>query len=203
MQTCFTKQGRIIFQDFGLEAVRSLRGFAILIFSFRGFAIPIFCLRGFEIPVNLQFYYIIREQRNHRPLIKFPILIIHIQPRLSFPANQYCSVSQYLRTLLPFLQTRAGKACFLITALHGIDDGRQDVARIALRCHQSSDAQYPEPLWHYLYHRSCRIAHLPAMGCSAGKKYPEENASMEFCRQKDEKSKQIMRTFKEKHYLCI
>lgn len=84
-----------------------------------------------------------------------------------------------------------------------LSDGRQHVARLALRCHQSSDAQYPEPLWHYLYHRSCRIAHLPAMGCSAGKKYPEENASMEFCRQKDEKSKQIMRTFKEKHYLCI
>ena len=31
----------------------------------------------------------------------------------------------------------------------------------------------------------------------------KENACMEFCRKKDEKNKQIMRTFKEKHYLCI
>ena len=133
-------------------------------------------------------------------LIDCQSVILHHLTILSFPMVRPTWDNWWL---LPFLQTRAGKTCFLITALHGIDDGRQHVARIALRWHQSSDAQYPEPLWHYLFHRSCCIAHLPAMGCSAGKKYPEENASMEFCRQKDEKSKQIMRTFKEKHYLCI
>lgn len=60
-----------------------------------------------------------------------------------------------------------------------LSDGRQHVARFALRCHQSSDAQHPESLWHHLSHRHCRADYLPALGCTAREKYPEEDAFLE------------------------
>lgn len=58
-------------------------------------------------------------------------------------------------------------------------DGRQHIARLALRCHQSSDAQHPESLWHHLSHWHCRTAHLPALGCTAREKYPQKDAILE------------------------
>lgn len=72
-----------------------------------------------------------------------------------------------------------------------LSDGRQHVARFALRCHQSSDAQHPESLWHHLSHRHCRADHLPALGCTAREKYPEEDAFLELCGKENEEKERI------------
>ena len=72
-----------------------------------------------------------------------------------------------------------------------LSDGRQHVARLALRCHQSSDAQHPESLWRHLSHRHCRADHLPALGCTAREKYPEEDAFLELCGKENEEKERI------------
>lgn len=72
-----------------------------------------------------------------------------------------------------------------------LSDGRQHVARLALRCHQSSDAQHPESLWHHLSHRYCRADHLPALGCTAREKYPEEDAILELRGKENEEKERI------------
>lgn len=72
-----------------------------------------------------------------------------------------------------------------------LSDGRQHVARLALRCHQSSDAQHPESLWHHLSHRYCRADYLPALGCTAREKYPEEDAFLELCGKENEEKERI------------
>lgn len=72
-----------------------------------------------------------------------------------------------------------------------LSDGRQHVARLALRCHQSSDAQHPESLWHHLPHRHCRADYLPALGCTAREKYPEEDAFLELRGKENEEKERI------------
>lgn len=72
-----------------------------------------------------------------------------------------------------------------------LSDGRQHVARFALRCHQSSDAQHPESLWRHLSHRLCRADHLPALGCTAREKYPEEDAFLELRGKENEEKERI------------